>query len=136
MSVKGYKAFDKNLKCLDHQFKVGETYEIKGSLELCKNGFHFCQDFFNVYNYYEKSINTRICEIEALGEIKTENDKSVTTKIKIVKELSHLELLDLWIKKTNSGYYNSGNRNSGFFNTNTPKVRLFNKNTELEFSSN
>jgi hypothetical protein len=119
--MKGYKAFDKNLKCLGFQFKVGKTFETK-EIELCKSGFHFCENPFDVYNYYPKETNTRICEVEALGEVKKEGDKSVTNKIKIVKELSDIERLDLWIKRTNSGdwnsgYGNSGNRNSGDWNS-------------------
>ena len=115
--MKGYKAFDKNLKCRDFQFQIGKTYELNESIVLCQSGFHFCENPFDVYNYYPKESHTRICEIEALGEVKKEGDKSVTNKIKIVKELTDLEKLDLWIKRTNSGDWNSGNRNSGHGNS-------------------
>ncbi len=65
-TVKGFKATDKNGKCRDHQFVVGETYELEGTAKLCKNGFHFCEKLFDVYNYYEKSVDTRLFEIEAV----------------------------------------------------------------------
>ena len=119
-SVKGYKAMNKDMTCLKFKFKVGKTYETE-SLQICKTGFHFCENVFDVYNYYDKSSDTIVCEVEALGEIQKEGDKSVTNKIKIIKQLSDKELLEVWIKRTNSGYWNSGygnfgNRNSGYGN--------------------
>lgn len=162
--MKGYKAFDKDLKCRNFQFKINEVFEIKEDIKMCSKGFHFCEKILNVYNYYTKDINTRICEVEALGQVETEGDKSCTNKIRIIRELTYDEILDAFLKKSNtgsynsghynsghsntgsynsgdynsghynSGNYNSGNYNSGFFNTNSPKVRLFNKETNLEFS--
>jgi len=115
--VKGYKAFDKDLKCKDFQFEVGKTYEVEGELLMCSNGFHFCKNLLDVYNYYKKSIDTRICEIEAIGPTLDEQDKTCTSKIRIVKELDHSYLLDFFMNKTNSGNGNSGNRNSGDWNS-------------------
>ena len=137
--ITGYKAMDKNMKCRDFQFKEGKTYALDGELKICSTGFHFCENLFDVYNYYDKSPNTIICKVEALGEVIKDGDKSVTNKIKIVEKLSDKELLLAWIKHTNSGdcnsgNYNSGSRNSGYFNTTNVKVRLFNKDTDLEFS--
>ena len=123
--MKGYKAFDKDLKCRGFQYAVGSTAEVSGEIALCGNGLHFCQELKNVFNYYEKSYeNTRVCEVEAIGEIKTDEDKSVTNKLRIVRELSKEEIKNLTgdLKFNsgsgnsgdyNSGYYNSGNRNSG-----------------------
>ena len=39
--VKGWKNTDKDLKCKDFQFVVGESYHQKGNIKLCGNGFHF-----------------------------------------------------------------------------------------------
>jgi hypothetical protein len=113
MSIKGYKATDKDGKCRDQQFKVGETYAIDGDLRMCSNGFHFCEKMLDVYEYYPKNTETRVFEIEASGKIEKESTKSVTSKIKIVRELEVGEILDFVLKNTNSGYGNSGNRNSG-----------------------
>jgi hypothetical protein len=156
--VKGYKAFDKNLECRSHKFKVGKSYEIDGKLSICNNGYHFCINLLDVYNYYEKSETTRICEVEALGDVETEGDKSVTSKIKIVRELDSKEILGAVFKNNNSGnrnsgYGNSGNRNSGYgnsgnrnsgdwnsgdgnsgyFNTKIP-VYFFNKPSSVEYT--
>src|ERR1700744_587801 len=115
--MKGYKAFDKDLKCREHDFKIGETYKIKGSLKICENGYHFCQNLFDVYSYYPKSSETRVCEIEAIGKVVTKGDKSATSEIKIIRELTDKELLNVWINRTNSGYGNSGDGNSGYGNS-------------------
>ena len=117
MSVKGYKAMNSDGTCKNFKFKVGKIYTTDESIKLCSTGFHFCENAFDVYNYYPKSEDTIICEVEALGEVLREGDKSVTNKIKIIKQLTERELLILWIKRTNSGYYNSGDRNSGNYNS-------------------
>jgi hypothetical protein len=114
--IKGYKAMNSDMTCCGFKFTVGETYQTS-KISMCSEGFHFCETLFDVYNYYEKSANTIICEIEALGEILKEGDKSVTDKIKIIRRLNDKELLNTWIKRTNSGNWNSGNRNSGDWNS-------------------
>ena len=136
--IKGYKALDSNFKCRGFKFEEGQTYEVSGGLEICKNGFHFCEQLFDVYNYYEKSKDTQIAEIEALGEVVKEGDKSATTKIKIVRFLTDLDRLNAWTNRTNSGNRNSGNGNSGdgnsgYFNTKIP-VYFFNKPSDLEYT--
>jgi hypothetical protein len=50
--MKGYKGFDKDLKCRGFQYEVGKTYECKGGVVLCENGFHFCKDPKQIYGYY------------------------------------------------------------------------------------
>ncbi len=115
--MKGFKAFDKDLKCREFQYKVGKTYTLDGDLKLCGTGFHFCEKLENVYGYYERSGDTRICEIEAVGKVLTEGDKSATDKIKIVREIKGKELVAAVLKGTNSGNRNSGNRNSGDYNS-------------------
>ena len=40
-TIKGYKGFDKNMKCRDFQFEVGKEYEEK-TAKICESGFHFC----------------------------------------------------------------------------------------------
>lgn len=50
-TIKGYKGFDKDLKCRDFQYKIGETYETD-NVKTCNNGFHFCENPFDVFKYY------------------------------------------------------------------------------------
>ena len=84
---KGYKAFDKGLKCRGYQFKENEVFE-EEKAEICKRGFHYCVNPFEVLEYYDlvnSEGNTMdFAEVEALEEPKTNDDKKYCTrKIKI-----------------------------------------------------
>ena len=85
----GYKAFNEDLTCRNMQYEIGKTYEIAGLPKLCESGFHFCTEIGNLLSYYDRY--SRVCIIEALGDIDTQEDsnKYCTNKIKIIKELKH-----------------------------------------------
>lgn len=87
--MKGYKGFDRDLKCRGFQYKIGETFEENIKPECCENGFHFCEYPLDVFAYYEPT-TSRFCEVEALGKIDNndEDSKVSTNKIKIGAELS------------------------------------------------
>ena len=93
--MKYYKAMNKDMSCRGFQYEIGKTYNLRRNqnLELCKRGFHFCDILANCFNYYTKG-NCIICEIEPLGNvIHDENEnKLVTDKIKIVRQLSNEEI--------------------------------------------
>lgn len=122
--MRGFKAFNEDLTCRGFQYEIGQTYEMKEEPKLCERGFHFCKTIAECYSYYSMSENTRICEVEALGEIdsKVDGDKLCTNKIRILKEVT-----TEWEKKgntassstgyCNTGYCNTGNRNTGYWNT-------------------
>jgi hypothetical protein len=127
-TVKGWKAFDKNLKCRYMQFEIGKWYHQDGEIVLCENGFHFHKQPSQLFNYYEFSVDTRICEIEAKNIIVDGDDKSATSDIMPVRELQWQEVLSLinsGINNTgrnnngdcNSGHWNSGDYNSGNYNS-------------------
>ena len=110
----GYKAFNQDLTCRGFQYEIGKTYSIKGLPILCQKGFHFCENIADTYRYYPMSDNTRICKIEAIGEIVTENNiKYCTNKIKILEEITNDCERKGNTNSSNSGYWNSGNWNSG-----------------------
>jgi len=87
--MRGWKVFDKNLQCRGFQFEVGKTYTEEKAI-LCVTGFHFHENSSDLFNYY--NYPNRICEVECDGVI-TGDDKSVCTKITIVKELTSEEIL-------------------------------------------
>jgi hypothetical protein len=116
MRVKGYKAMNPDMTCRGFKFEVGKEYKTD-CIKLCEKGFQFCENFFDVYNYYPKTSDTVVCEIEAIEGIFKQGDKSVCSVIKIIRKLSDSELLEFWIKKNNSGDGNSGNWNSGDWNS-------------------
>ena len=116
---KAYKVFEPEWICRDYDYKrngkvIGEIYEMDGEIEICKRGFHYCPRLVNCFNYYDFNSNNKVAEIEILGDIKNEGDnKEVTNKFKIIRELSWHEVLEL----VNAGSGNTGYRNSGDGNT-------------------
>jgi hypothetical protein len=117
MGLKGYKGFDKDLKCRGFQYEIGKIYEMPEMPSICEQGFHFCEKITNVHGYYNLG-DSRICEIEALGEIAEDGNKSATNRIQIIRELSREEIRNIANTGTdNTGYINSGHRNSGDWNS-------------------
>jgi hypothetical protein len=89
-SMKGYKAFNKGLKCHNFQYKEGKEFTHDGELQLCKTGFHFCENPLDVLNYYDLC-DSEFTEVEAIGNVVDNTDgdtKKVTDKIKIGVKLS------------------------------------------------
>ena len=98
--MKGYKGMDLNMQCQGMQFEVGKSYHVDGQIIPCLNGLHFCEKLEDVFNYYERDGN-RFFEIEASGDIRTAGNKKAASDIRIVKELSDVE-----INRTVYGYGN------------------------------
>lgn len=93
--MKYYKAMNKDFSCRGFQYEIGKTYELPKDekLELCKNGFHFCDILNDCFNYYDRN-DCIICEVEPLGKIVRSDtyNKMATDKIKIVRKLSNKEI--------------------------------------------
>ena len=90
MDMKGFKGFDKDLKCRGFQYEVGKSYE-EEEAKICNKGFHFCENPHDVFNYYYPGEGNKFCEIEAdnVSEERSEDDsKRVSKKIKIKAEIS------------------------------------------------
>ena len=84
----GYKGFDENFKCLNYQYKVGETYEEKEA-NLCHNGFHFCENPFDVLSYYPLvSSHFALIEADGVSDEKSTDSKRASKKITIKTELN------------------------------------------------
>ena len=73
--VKGFKGFDKKLKCRDYQFEIGKTFVHKGEVKACHSGFHFCENPIDVLHYYSTG-NSRFCEVEGSGEVSKDSSDS------------------------------------------------------------
>ena len=118
MSIKGFKVFNPDWTCRGFQYKVGETFVHNGNIEMCGAGFHFCQKASDCFNYYNFNSRNKVAEVEALGLVETYKDKSVTDKIKIIREIEWPELLTIVNDGKNcTGLKNTGNRNTGNYNT-------------------
>ena len=81
-TIKGFKGFKKGLKCSNFQYKENTEYKIKGTPELCNKGFHFCENPLDILDYYDLC-DSDFAKVESIGETKTDNQKTVTNKIKI-----------------------------------------------------
>jgi hypothetical protein len=116
--MKGYKAFNNDLTCRRFQYEIGKEYVHEGEIEPCKSGFHFCKCIADCYKFYLPEDSTRICEIEATGNIKGDKSgfKFCTDRIKIIREITSDERRAN-TSTTNSGYCNSGRFNSGYRNS-------------------
>lgn len=150
--TKGYKVLKPDWTCRGFQYEVGKDYKLEGTLEICNYGLHFCEKVADCFDYYKFDSSNKIAEVEALGEIVTDGDKSATNHIRIVREISWQEMLELanegkgntGLRNTghsntgdsntgyrNTGYWNKCDRSSGFFCNETPKPHFFNKPTDL-----
>ena len=142
--MKGYKVFNKDWTCREFQYEVGKTYEMKEDPVCCKRGFHFCRKLIDCFNYYRFDSENKVAEIEAMGAIDKRDSKFCTNKIKIIRELTWYEVLDLVnTGDENTGNKNTGNKNTGdwnitdfstgCFNTKEEKIRLFNKRSNWTY---
>ena len=93
MKMKGYKGFDKNLKCRDKQYTLGKE-ESENETKICEKGMHFCELPHEVFNYYSAGNGNRFCEVEA-EEVsdETENDsKRVAKRLLVKTEISAFDI--------------------------------------------
>jgi len=142
-NMTGYKATDENMVCSPNgnrfQFVLDKWYECEGDLELCKNGFHFCEEKSGPLSYYT-NYNTRLWKIEAQDVLDTPlapgaDNKHVCRKIKFVEEIFFTEGNNtgkLNIGNDNTGSSNVGDCNTGKWNTgsiNAGNKNVGNKNT-------
>lgn len=128
----GYKAFDENLRCQEFQYKVGETYEMDEPPIPCERGFHFCKTLRDVYLYYPMTYATRICRVEATGDIIDGGGglKYCTNKITIQEEITDICEKTGNTSTTSTGYFNEGVHNTGNFNCGDYNSGNYNIGTE------
>lgn len=95
----GYKGFDKDLKCRGFQYEVGKTFEHKGDVSCCNRGFHFCENPFDVFDYYPPS-DSRYCSVEGSGKSDNDNgdSKVSVSKLHISAEIGLKGIIDAGIK--------------------------------------
>ena len=97
--IRGFKGFNKDLKCRGFQYEIGKYYEQEGEVKCCERGFHFCENPFDVFRHYSPS-NSRYCEVEGGGSVdKSEDDSKVATShIHISEEIGLNGLIDEGVK--------------------------------------
>ena len=150
-NVKGYKVFNPDWTCRNKQYTCPGKFEENVLLNVCHSGMHFCERAVDCFNYYDFNPENKIAEVVAYGNVIRKRDKCCTDKLKIIREISWQELLEIintgkgCTGLNNSGNYNSGNYNTGnynsgdynqgnfsngCFNTEPSKIYMFNKPSE------
>ena len=129
--MKGYKGFSPGMVCRGKQYAENTVYE-EDKAEICQNGMHFCENPFDVWEFYpptdESGNLNEFAEVEALDEAKTDDGvKFCTKKLKVGAKLKLSEFVqagvDFVLKKTegtppatNTGDWsaatNTGNRSA------------------------
>ena len=130
--IKGYKGFDKDLKCRGFQYETGKEYSTDKAV-ACKTGFHYCENPMDVLGFYAPCDDTgtpnRFCEVEGSGDFdKSESYKLCCTHLKVKAEIGLNGLIKAGVqfilnrvkwndnKATNTGDYsaatNTGNRSA------------------------
>lgn len=109
--VISYKGFSKDLKGRGFQYEVGKDYEISGKVIPHVNGFHACEDPFDILSYrYDDLSKNRFCKVEQSGEIYPENEVTISSKIKVIKEIGWKGLFlhgIEWLRKNHTIYKES-----------------------------
>ena len=129
-TIIGFKGFDKELRCRDYQYEVGKEFEEKEKIEACSNGFHFCENPFDVLGYYPPSSekgSSRYCMVKGSGNIDRHGDdtKVACSKLHISAEIGLKGIIEAGVKfildkvnwKDNKGSntgYRSAATNTGY----------------------
>ena len=83
MSCKGYKGFNPDFTCKGKQYAENTVFE-EPEAEVCKSGMHFCENPFDVLDYYgfvgDDGTPNEFAEVESLDEPKTDDEKKFCTK--------------------------------------------------------
>lgn len=112
--MKAYKGFDKDFKCRDFQYEVGQLYTFDGETVICHAGFHACVEPIDVLRFYCKpGSKYAVVDVEQTADIshlekefrkkrlKTDS-KIVGDRISIEKEITVDDLIQEQIKRVAS----------------------------------
>lgn len=97
--IKGFKGFDKDLKCRDQQYEVGKECVHTGDLSLCNSGLHFCEHPLDTFDYYTPG-SSRYATVESseVSEEKSTDSKRVAKRLRVVAELTLHNLCNIAAK--------------------------------------
>lgn len=93
--MKAYKGFNRDLTCRGFKYEQGKTYETDKA-ELCKCGFHACEQPLDVFKYYPPASSVyHEVELDGVCGEQEENDdnKVCAKKITIGAKLSISDLV-------------------------------------------
>jgi hypothetical protein len=98
--MKGFKGFNKDLKCRGEQYAIGETKTFSGTPQLGSRGLHFCEHPLDTWSSYAPNAGSRYAEIEADGvtEQREKDSKRVGSSLTVEAEIKIPALLKAAIK--------------------------------------
>ena len=93
-----FKATDENMCCQHFQYSLNKKYETDCAV-LCKCGFHFCTNAFDLLNYYSGEIGRTVrffeVKVDKVTEERDSDSKRVCKEITLLREIkSYAELLN------------------------------------------
>ena len=102
--MKGYKGFSKGLVCRGKQYAENTVFE-EDTAKICQSGMHFCENPFDVLDYYgfvaDNGELNEFAEVEALDDTQTDDQKKFCTKkLKVGKKLGIAGLVNAFVNFT------------------------------------
>ena len=99
--MKGYKGFSKGLVCRGKQYAENTVFE-EDTAEICKSGMHFCENPFDVLDYYgfvaDNGELNEYAEVESLDDAQTDDQKKFCTKkLKVGEKLGIAGLVNAFV---------------------------------------
>ena len=92
--MKAYKGFNRDMTCRGFQYEEGKTYETDKA-ELCKEGFHACEDAVDCFDYYAPGESEcHEVELEDVSEQRDSDSKVAAKKIRIGAKLSIAKMVE------------------------------------------
>lgn len=103
MEIVGYKAFNEDFtNRYGIKFEIGKIYISSGAIKFGTNGngFHMCKNMEDTFRYFDTR-NITVCKVIGSGQITEGIDEYngfyqmySVEKLKVVKELSRLEIIE------------------------------------------
>ena len=123
--MKGYKGFGKGLVCRGKQYAENTVFEEDNAVR-CNSGMHFCENPFDVLEYYgyvnDNAELNEFAEVEALDECETDdNKKYCTKKLKVGAKIGIAGLVNAFVDFTfkRADFENAAATNTGFMSAAT-----------------
>ena len=113
-----YKGLNADFSCRGFHFDVGETYTVAGEIVACKNGFHACENPFDVWSYYpvvaDDGSLARYAEVVLSGATAKDGDKIAAAQITIKAELRLPEFVKRAVAAVIAATKGKGDNPSGY----------------------
>ena len=91
--IKGYKGFDKDMKCRGLQYEIGKEMVVDKA-ELCNCGLHFCENPHDVFGYYGAGDGNKFAVVEAtdVSDEHGDDSKRAAKRLTVKAEISAFKI--------------------------------------------